>query len=53
MQTLDHPEFIMFGLEADNAHALTPLGGACYVVPADADRVYPRLRVGQAVRSLF
>jgi Domain of unknown function (DUF4262) len=22
MQTLNHPEFIMFGLEADNAHAL-------------------------------
>jgi hypothetical protein len=22
MQTLDHPEFIMFGLEADKAHAL-------------------------------
>ncbi len=22
MQTLDHPEFIMFGLDADNAHAL-------------------------------
>lgn len=22
MQTLDHPEFIIFGLEADNAHAL-------------------------------